>query len=381
MKYLCWIPFALLWNFALGQDSLRARLQVNGYLKDLQSLNYQENLTNLITGNLIHHRLNVRWHPMRGLTTAVELRDRLFWGEEVATVPDFSGLLRNRNEALDLTWNLVEDERMVLNSTIDRLWIEYAEDKWNLRIGRQRVNWGIGTTWNPNDLFNTFNFLDFDYEERPGIDGLKLQYITGEMDYIETSVSFTKEADNMVAAVKYFKNVANYDLQFLVGMYHEQPTAGVGWSGSIRETGFKGEFQYFLARNNTAQQLNACIEADHVFSKGWYLNLGAFLNSTGATSSQEVSQLTNLRFSPRALMPTKWNTSIMASKELTPLITLTATVIYSPRTNLTIFLPAMTYNASEDLEISFVWQSFFIDRQSSFDDLSHRCFLRFKWSH
>lgn len=372
---------AVLGKGALGQDTLKNKLQVKGYVKDLQSLNFQEDLTNPITGNLIHHRLNVRWHPVKKITAAVEVRNRFFWGEEVAQVPDFSRQLINSHEAVDLTWNLLREERMILNTTIDRLWVAYEQKRWNLRIGRQRINWGIGTTWNPNDLFNTFNFLDFDYEERPGIDGIKFQYLTGEMDYVETAVSFTKNTDDIVAAVRYFKNVANYDLQFLAGLYYKQPTMGIGWSGSIRETGFKGELQYFLRKNKTDHQLNASIEADHVFSKGWYLNAGVFLNSAGTTTSGEMLQVTNFQFSPRNLMPTRWNSSITVSKELSPLVGVNTTIVYSPDTNLTMLLPSITYSATDNLDISFVWQSFFIDQQSSFDDLSHRCFLRLKWSY
>jgi hypothetical protein len=364
-----------------AQDSLKNRLQINGYIKDLQSLNFQQNFTNLTTGNLIHHRLNVKWQPVRRITTAVEIRNRLFWGEEIAQVPDSSREFRNRNEALDLSWNASDHERMVLNTTIDRLWIEYAREKWNVRVGRQRVNWGIGTTWNPNDLFNTFNFLDFDYEERPGVDGVKFQYFMGDMDYVETSISFAETPDKIVSAVRYFNNIATYDLQFIAGIYCEQPTLGFGWSGSIKETGFKGEFQYFFKKSDIKQQLNLTIEVDHVFQKGWYLNTGLFLNTTGITASEEITMITNLQFSPRNLMPTRWNATFTVSKELSPLLAIANTIVYSPNADLTILLPTISYNATENLDINLVWQSFFIEQQSSFGDLSHRCFVRFKWSY
>lgn len=381
MKYFRFIVIVLVTNAAVAQDSLEHKLQIKGYVKDLQSLNFQENLTNLVTGNLIHHRINLRWLPVKNLTTAVEIRNRFFWGEEVASIPSFARQLTTNSGLLDLTWNTLEKDRMIFNTTIDRLWIEYAREKWNLRAGRQRINWGIGTTWNPNDIFNTFNFLDFDYEERPGIDGLKFQYYTGAMDHLETAFAFSKETQDLVGAVRYFKNIANYDLQFLAGIYHKQSTVGLGWSGSIRETGFKGEAQYFFKGELSDPQLNMVIEADHVFSKGWYLNLAAFCNSAGATSTAEMPSLINLQFSPRNLMPTKWNCSFLFSKELSPLIAVNTTLIYSPNANLLLALPAVTYSVAENLDISLVWQSFFLDQQSGFDDLSHRCFLRFKWSY
>lgn len=29
--------------------------------------------------------------------------------------------------------------------------------------------------WNPNDWFNTYNYFDFDYEERPGTDAIRVR--------------------------------------------------------------------------------------------------------------------------------------------------------------------------------------------------------------
>ena len=37
----------------------------------------------------------------------------------------------------------------------------------------------MNLVWNPNDLFNAFSFVDFDYEERPGSDALRIQKYTG----------------------------------------------------------------------------------------------------------------------------------------------------------------------------------------------------------
>ena len=153
------IPIFMLCTTVAAQDSLDTkRFEVQGYVKDLQSLTWQENMTHLFTGNLIHNRLNLKWIPSARMTGAVELRNRLFWGEEVRATPAFSSLLGNTNEAFDLSANWINEEAMVFNTNIDRLWLEYQRKKWNIRVGRQRINWGIGTTWNPNDLFNTFNF-------------------------------------------------------------------------------------------------------------------------------------------------------------------------------------------------------------------------------
>lgn len=364
-----------------AQDTLPVkRLQVGGYVKDIQSLSFQDNFKNLITGNLIHNRINLKWKSVERFSGATEIRNRLYWGEEVKYTPDFSSRMRNPNEYLDLSWNVIDEEAIVFNTTIDRLWIQYDKEKWNLRAGRQRVNWGIGTTWNPNDLFNTFNFLNWDYEEKPGADAIKFQYYTGMMNNFELAVSFADSNKDMIAALKYFMNVSNYDLQFIGGLFHEQPTLGFGWSGSIMDVGFKGEVQSYFFPDKRDKQINICIEADQIFKNGLYLNGGVFYNSQGMMKSGSLAAISSLEFSPQRLMPTKWNTILTISKEVNPLFTANCTVIFAPGTNLLMVLPTLTYSLKENLDVNLVWQSFFAEEQGGFDDMAHLIFLRLKWS-
>ena len=53
-----------------------------------------------------------------------------------------------------------------------------------LRIGRQRINWGVNLAWNPNDLFNAYSLIDFDYQERPGSDAIRFQYYMGDLSVL-----------------------------------------------------------------------------------------------------------------------------------------------------------------------------------------------------
>lgn len=177
-----WKLFIVVWFFSVaiyGQDTATVKkLDVRGYLKDMQTLTFDKGFDQLVTNNLIHNRLNFRWNATSSFRVGVELRNRLYWGEQVRLTPDFADQLRNSNEAINMSIVWFETESMVLQTNVDRLWMEYKYEKVTARLGRQRINWGISSTWNPNDLFNTFNFLDFDYEERPGSDAVNVQYRT-----------------------------------------------------------------------------------------------------------------------------------------------------------------------------------------------------------
>lgn len=384
MRTVFSILFFLNAAWLAAQDSVGVKkFEFRGYIKDLQNLTFNKSFDETLTGNLIHNRLNFRYKPATGLTAALEMRNRLYWGEEVRLTPSFSSGLHYASESMNLSHTWFQTESMVLHTNIDRLWMEYAAASWNVRLGRQRINWGITTTWNPNDLFNTFNFLDFDYEERPASDAVKLQYLMGNMSNLELAFSRTGTAvmdEKTIMAAKYFFNRWNYDFQFLAGWYLDQPTAGTGWSGSIGNAGFKGELQYFFERNDLQRQLNLALEADYIFGKGWYVSAGGLLNSNGLDEPITLWDVASLELSPRNPMPTKWNVLVSLAKEITPLFNVNGSFVYSPEVNLFIVLPSLQYNIAPDLDVNLVWQSFFAEQPAGFEALSHRVFLRFKWS-
>jgi hypothetical protein len=43
-------------------------------------------------------------------------------------------------------------------------------------------------------------------------------------------------------------------------------------------------------------------------------------------------------------------------------------------------LPSLQYNIATNLDVNLVWQSFFAEGSTGLAAISHRAFLRFKWS-
>jgi hypothetical protein len=257
--------------------------------------------------------------------------------------------------------------------------MEYRRSKWNLRIGRQRVNWGMTNTWNPNDIFNTYNFLDFDFEERPGCDALKVQYMTGDMSHIEVAVASSGK-NKTIAAAKYFFNKKGYDLQLISGLYQNSVTGGFGWAGNIGDLGFKGEAQFYLNEKDSLNFFNMTTELNYVFKNGWYVNSGVLYNHKGFSSSLSDWSDISIKISPSNLMPAKWSMLLSTSKEFTPIFSGSMAMVYSPGLNMMILFPSFKYNLYPDLDIDIVWQSFFAELDEKFQGVMHTGFIRFKWS-
>jgi hypothetical protein len=377
---ICFISLSAININAQDSTTPPKKLTVNGYIKDLQTLTFDKNFNNLITGNLIHNRLNFKWKPSTQITAVAELRNRLFWGEEVKYTSNFAAQLRNENEKVNLQKVWIEKNALVLHTNVERLYADWRNEEWSVRFGRQRINWGITTTWNPNDIFNTYNFLDFDYEERPGIDGAKMEYTFSSSFKTEMVYAHTGVENSSVAAFRYGLNKWNYDMQLITGWYNDHPTIGAGWAGPIKEAGFKGEAQYFFGSKDSGDHLNISLEGDYMFKKGWYVNASLLYNSHGLYQPVENWDTVNLKLSPENLMPTKWNIMVTTSKAFTPLLSANASLLYAPGSNLLILLPALQYNLATNLDVNLVWQSFFAEQHQNFEAINHRCYLRMKWS-
>jgi hypothetical protein len=383
MKKLFFILLVLFIAFnANAQDSttLPKKLTISGYIKDLQTLTFDKNFKELISGNLIHNRINMKWKPSDKVNAVAEFRNRLFWGEEVKLTPNFASLLKNDNELVNLQTAWIKNKSLVLHTNVERLYVDYKGNDWNVRLGRQRINWGITTTWNPNDIFNTYNFFDFDYEERPGVDGGKMQYIFSNTFNTELAYINTCKKDGSIAALKYSLNKWNYDMQLITGWYNGHPTLGAGWAGYIKDAGFKGEVQYFFGSKDSSDHFNMSFEGDYMFKKGWYLNMGLLFNNHGLYKPVTDWNTINLKFSPENLMPTKWNIIVTTAKEITPLLSANISMLYAPGTNLLILLPSFQYNMATNLDVNLVWQSFLTQIDNNFEAVNHHCFLRMKWS-
>ena len=366
----------------IAQDSsdLPPKITINGYIKDLQTLSFNKNFAELVSLNLVHNRINAKWKPSERVTVAAEFRNRLYWGEEVESNPNFKLSLRNRNEKVNLQKTWINTPSLVVHTNVERLYFDFQGRKLKLRLGRQRINWGIATTWNPNDIFNVYNFLDFDYEERAGVDGANMKYTLSNSLSAELSYAHSGNRNGSIAALKCSFNKWNYDMQFITGWLHDRATVGTGWAGYIKDAGFKGEIQYLFRDGDSAGRLNMSLEGDYMFRKGWYMNLGLLFNNKGLFKSLSNWNELDLDLSSTNIMPTKWNMIVTAAKELSPLFSARMSTVYAPGTNLLIIFPSFQYNIATNWDLNLFWQSYFIELNDQFQSVNHRCFIQMKWS-
>ncbi len=387
--FICW-PL-----LGFSQSDEPKSWAVNGYVKDLRTF-YLNNLDTISIDNLLHHRFNFKWFINEHFTFKTDVRNRIFYGDLVERTPGYADLIDDiNNDVLDLSWVLLDRNSVVIHSMIDRLYLDYVNNNLEVRLGRQRINWGINLIWNPNDIFNSYSFFDFDYEERPGSDALRVTYYTGASSSVEFAVKAFEEVEDLVAAGLWKTNKWTYDFQVLGGVAQKDIVLGGGWAGNIKNAGFKGEFSTFTPYDNTDTTNTDIVFAgtmsiDYSLRKGTFMSGGMLFNSNGANSLfsglPEINLATGLQgiaISAKNLYPYKWTLFGQISHPLGAAANAGVALIYSPGEDHAFFInPTVSYSIRENWDLDLVGQMMALKLPGQGYQLPlGAAFLRVKWSY
>lgn len=368
---------------AQTDDSKPSWIELKGYIKYIQNTTFVQKIDSNASTNLIHNRLNFKFNIASKFSARLEVRNRIFYGEQIEQTPNFGDLINQDNGFFDLSHLWVNEESFVAQSTIDRMLLQYSDEKWEVIIGRQRINWGINNVWNPNDLFNAFNLLEFDYEERPGSDAVRIQHNLKNNASFELAYKASKNSEKQIAALLYKWNRKKYDFQLLSGIYQTDFVVGGGWAGSIKEAGFKGEMSYFIPKQKSLESSeNFCLSlmADQTFKNDWYLALTMLYNSNPTNAFMISEGIYNFNVSAKMLFPFEYNFHFTALKTISPISSFNFSFIYSPEKNTLILIPSFAWNVATNFDLDFMAQSFFADQADSYKNLVTNVFIRSRWS-
>ncbi len=335
-------------------------VSLGGYVTTMQSSMFEKLSEPFMNENLLHNRLNLKAYISDGITFTGEMRNRFFTGDFVKMGSYYSDIIGYDRGFADMSWNILSENSFLLNSTIDRLNVDFTFNKFQITAGRQRINWGQTFVWNPNDIFNAYSFFDFDYVERPGSDAVRLQYFTSSSSAAEIAVKVDNNRD-ITAAGLYRFSLWDYDIQFLAGFVNGQDIVlGTGWSGAIGGLSFRGEVSWFDQYEDFPGDENTILATtgfEKIFKNNsmaqvqvMYCNNPLGLNDFNSFYSGNLSSK-DLAFSVfSAFGQFTW--------AATPLINLTASAMWLPDLDGWFAGPSFDYSLAENLDFSLIWQHF-----------------------
>ncbi|MFC2103835.1 hypothetical protein ACFLS4_00595 [Bacteroidota bacterium] len=388
MKKIIIFIFTLLLAFnsiAQEKQSIFQNMELNGYVKYMNTAMFNSIDSVWLVDNLIHNRLNYKWYMNDKLTFALDMRNRLIYGDLVQFIPDYAKSIEADNGFLDfLTNNITDGSSYVLNTAFDRAYLELNANKWVVTLGRQRINWGQSFAWNPNDIFNSYSFFDFDYEERPGSDALRILYYPNYTSVAEAAIKIDKD-NNITAAGLYRFNKWSYDIQFISGIIDTSDyVVGAGWFGSIFDFGFNGEVSYFHPQENFSDSIGITIVSaglSYMFDNSLTLSIEG--NYNGYFDKLNLNSFNDLYFMPLSVKTTsysKFSWFGQISYPIHPLLNGSISVMYFPSLGNGYFLmPSLAYSVSNNFEFALYGQRFEGKFGNQYDKMT-MLFLRFRYS-
>lgn len=385
-KWLILLFIALITGIpgTFSQDSSRNRnVNFSGYIKDLNIIINQDALGGWVYFNMVHSRLNFKWYITPDIIITAEARNRFFTGKKIL-VAALTESLKEDNGFIDMNFNILKKEGLLFNSTIDRLNLDINRGKYQFTAGRQRINWGQTFAWNPNDIFNIYSYFDFDYEEKPGSDALRLQYYPDISSRFDLAVKAGHDS-NITCALLYAFNRRNYDFQVLGGLFDQDIyVAGAGWSGQLFKGGFRGEASYFHPVNHftdTTGTFVASVGYDYTTKKSVFLQFEVLYNGNRDTSVKSSINSFNEN-AMNASNPFLDGFSFFGavSYPFSPILNGSISGIYNPDNSIFIIIPVFTASVSDNFDLSALLQSFQSYDSQGQDLKGNFIFLRLKWS-
>jgi hypothetical protein len=362
---------------------LKKIVDISGYVKELGQISASNDFSELRYDNVLHNRFETEWTITPDLELNADLRTLLRNGYTVRHTPGLAQFYEVDPNLMDLSWVWVDSDEALLYSQIDRLHLSYFNGPVEVYAGRQRINWGKTTVWNPNDLFNNYAFLDFDYEERPGVDAVSAVYNLDFASSIEAGIKLADSFDKMVIAGMYRTNYKTYDLQVIAAHYEDKAALGVGWAGYINDAGFKGEATYFKPEKNflsKAGSFSSTLGFDYMFPNSLYAQAEFLYNGGYKNRNASLATLTQ---PPRAdnLFIASTGYLLNSSFSINPLLNVNLGIMGSFTRKMVILFPQISYSVAENLDLLLVSQLLKGEVFANSVQTPNVFFFRLKWSY
>lgn len=376
----------------LISSNLKAQenIELGGYTKYLFSSTKIEGIEKNLVDHTFHSRLNFKWYPVDFFTLSLGIRNRIIIGDSPEKIPDYEKTFSTDDKILNLSTFIWEKKNSINHLEIDRLWTDFNIGKVQLSLGKQRIAWGTSLVWNITDVFNPLSILDFDYEERPAVDAIRVQYYSSELSKIDFAFQPEKKIRNSKLAIQYSTNLSEYDFYFLIGRYTTRFIFGTAWAGDILDAGFRGELllmnspskgnlspsNFFY--NEKRVQLSFVLSLDYTLENSLYLHSEMLYNNIGKEKNAGLFRNDALELG--LLSPSKLNLFYQVGYNLSPLSRIDVISLHNIYDNSFVVLSTLSYNLMENLDLSLIGIYFNGEIGDEYSPSGKMIFLRIKYS-
>jgi hypothetical protein len=258
------------------------------------------------------------------------------------------------------TWDDVGSIALLQN--LDRLAVTMSASWFDVYIGRQAIAWGSARAINATDVLAPFLYTDLDTEDRIGIDAVRLRAPLGALGELDVGyvAGSDFEFDESAVFLRARTYAAKTDLTGLVTAFREHLMIGADVARAIGEAGSWLEAAYVLAgaagggRDADFDYLRVSTGLDYSFGK-LYGFVEYHFNQAGATDPGSYTDvLLTPAYTDGAVYLLGEHYLIPgASYQLTPLATLSASLLVNMNDPSILIATSLEHNFREDVYLEF----------------------------
>jgi hypothetical protein len=355
----------------------------DGYINYMVTAVIPEQSDNSVE-HLIHNRLNLEYRFTDNWRFNTSMRNRFFVGDSAKST-QYVDAIGDDTGYFNLSENWADNSNAFANTTFDRLYLDWNKGDYQIRAGRFRINWGMTTIWNPNDVFNSYSIYDVDYPERSGVDAI---YTTKKLDFAsEVNFAFSpnKNSDLNSYSARYLFNVDGWDGQVIAGKSNHDAIIGFGVSGDVKGAALRGEMTWFRPTKDkwlpddgeqvelestvvSSIELSYSIASKCIGSNRNWLYTLALLHISNPEESLNARIYFDNSLTARTLSFTEFTGYADVSVDITPLIRLTALGSYYQDGSYFYGLTS-NYSMPDNWQLTFVFQHFDGKNDSLFSEM------------
>jgi len=358
------------------------KFAVNGYISQMGSSQFISDSNSAVWDYVFQNRINTSYSASENFSAHLEFRNQFLWGETIKLTPDYAQNFAKDRGAVDLNWNWYDSESTLLNTQIDRAYIDYTHNDFQFIFGRQRINWGRSLVWNPNDIFNAYSYYEFDYPEKPGSDAFRAIYYSGTASSVEF-VSKVDSANNLTIGALTKFNKWGYDIQFLGGYANSEDfVIGSGWEGNINSFALRGELNYYYPKKNfgdTSGVFLASIGTDISFGNSIAVQ-AEFLYNDKKTLAGSLNEFYSAPANSKSLSISEYNFFANVTYPVTPILSVYTAAMYYTDQNGYFLMPGFDLSLTNNMSFSVIYQYFNIETYNNQRLAMNLAFVRLKWN-
>jgi hypothetical protein len=267
-------------------------------------------------------------------------------------------------QVFDLRWTITESEHYAVIHFIDRLVYRQRMTVGEVAVGRQRISWGTGRIWNPTDLFNPINPVNFAKIEKDGADAVSAKFFLGTLSDIQAVWNPAEDAPANYGT-RFRSHVGTFDFSLLGGYFDSAPVAGFDMAGDLGESGVRAEFLYSgLFTSDVDRYAKFIVGADHQFTSELYGLLEYHFNGLG-TSDRSTYDIEGL-LGGSILNVARHYVAGMASYLVHPLVTVSLMGTVNLNDASQFYSATAVYSAADELVLGAGMQFFAGDTGDEF---------------